>query len=65
MKSTVIQKTKYIIAKTWVGLLLPQGVHQLLRPSHKPSPPARTQNNLKNHPAEFKICRSADSKLRP
>lgn len=63
MKYFVLEKTKHILTNSWLGLLIPAGVHQLLNSSEKPS--EKQAGNFRHHPAESRLSRSADSKLRP
>ena len=67
MKNIVLEKTRYILANSWFGLLLPAGVHHLLNapvkapvsPSYKQAMPFRT------HPAEFRNLRSFHATIKP
>lgn len=63
MKSIVLEKTRYLITNSWLGLLLPAGVHQLLRPTEKTE--ERQPAAFRNHPAESRISRSPGSAVRP
>lgn len=63
MKHLVLEKTKYILTNSWLGLLIPAGVHQLLNLSEKPS--EKQAGNFRHHPAESRLSRSTGSKLRP
>jgi hypothetical protein len=65
MKSIVLEKTKYILTNSWLGLLLPAGVHQLLNIAEKAAVSDKSQNNYRAHPAESKISRTSASKTRP
>ncbi len=65
MKSVVLQKTKYILANSWFGLLLPAGVHQLLNIPEKAMISEKPQNSFRAHPAESRISRTPASKARP
>jgi hypothetical protein len=65
MKSIVLEKTKYILANSWLGLLLPVGVHQLLNIAEKSAAPDKIQNSFRAHPAESRISRTPASKARP
>lgn len=64
MKSLVLEKTKSLLTNSWLGLLLPAGVHQLLNISEKVS--ERQPNMFRQHPAESRPSRSSgDMKYRP
>jgi hypothetical protein len=64
MKSFVLEKTKYIVHNSWIGLLLPAGVHQLLTLAEKSSPEKQLSTH-RSHPAESRIMRNPGSKVRP
>jgi hypothetical protein len=63
MKYFVLEKTRYILNNSWLGLLIPAGVHQLINQVEKTT--EKQSNNLRQHPAESKISRSVGSKVRP
>ena len=63
MKYFVLEKTRHILTNSWLGLLIPAGVHQLLNLSEKSS--EKQGSNFRHHPAESRISRSAGAKLRP
>ncbi len=63
MKHLVLEKTKYILTNSWLGLLIPAGMYQLLNLSEKTS--EKQAGNFRHHPAESRLSRSAGSKLRP
>ena len=65
MKSIVLEKTKYILANSWLGFLLPAGVHQLLNISEKSSVSDKNQNTFRAHPAESRISRTPATHARP
>lgn len=65
MKYFVLEKTKYILTNSWIGYLIPAGVHQLLNIAEKSSAPADKPSSFKAHPAESRISRSVASKARP
>lgn len=62
MKHLVLEKTKYLLTNSWLGLLIPSGVHQLLV-SEKPA--EKQSTGFRHHPAEARLSRSAGSKVRP
>lgn len=64
MKSIVLEKTRYILTNSWLGLLLPAGVHQLLNSAER-STPAEKQSSYRAHPAETRVSRNPASKARP
>ncbi len=63
MKYFVLEKTKYILNNSWLGLLIPAGVHQLINQAEKT--PVKQVQNLRQHPAESRLSRSAGAKVRP
>jgi hypothetical protein len=63
MKHFVLEKTRYILTNSWLGLLIPVGVHQLLMAPEKTS--EKQGGNFRQHPAESRLSRSAGSTLRP
>lgn len=65
MKSLVIEKTRNLLCNSWIGLLIPAGVHQLLNVSEKTTVPERMPSSLRAHPAESRQLRSPGSKARP
>jgi hypothetical protein len=67
MKSFVLEKTKYFLTNSWIGLLLPAGVHHLLQVAEKSSSPVPEKNvsGFRSHPAESRISRHAGSKAKP
>jgi hypothetical protein len=66
MKYFVLEKTKYILNNSWIGLLIPAGVHQLLNIAEKSSVSAdKPSTSYKSHPAETRISRTITSKARP
>lgn len=64
MKSFVLEKTKYIVNNSWLGLLLPAGVHQLLNLAEK-EPQEKAVRAFRSHPAESRLNRNIGSKNRP
>jgi hypothetical protein len=67
MKYFVLQKTKYILTNSWLGLLLPAGVHQLLNFADKSSGSSieKQQTSFRLHPAEYRLPRTNGSKAKP
>lgn len=67
MKSFVLEKTKYILTSSWLGLLIPAGVHQLFQLAEKSgsSPAERNHGGFRAHPAESRISRNPATKARP
>jgi hypothetical protein len=66
MKYFVLEKTKYILNNSWIGYLIPAGVHQLLNIAEKSSSSAdKPTASYKSHPAETRISRTIASKARP
>jgi hypothetical protein len=63
MKYFVLEKTRYILNNSWLGLLIPAGVHQLINQADKS--PEKQSGSFRQHPAESRISRSAGSKVRP
>ncbi|MBO9570700.1 MAG: hypothetical protein J7497_00590 [Chitinophagaceae bacterium] len=63
MKHLVLEKTKYILTNSWLGLLLPAGVHQLLSLTDRQA--EKQSSSFRNHPAESRLSRSAGAKSRP
>ena len=66
MKYFVLEKTKYILNNSWIGYLIPAGVHQLLNIAEKASVSAdKPSTSHRSHPAETRISRTIASKARP
>lgn len=65
MKEFVIQKTKYLLNSSWIGPLLPNGLHQLVEQAERSRPEGSAAANFRNHPAESRISRSNTPNLRP
>lgn len=65
MKYSVLEKTKYILSNSWIGYLIPAGVHQLLNIAEKSTVSADKPASFKAHPAETRISRTIASKARP
>ena len=66
MKYFVLEKTKYILNNSWIGYLIPAGVHQLLNIAEKSTVSAeKTPASFRAHPAETRISRSIASKAKP
>jgi hypothetical protein len=66
MKYFVLEKTKYILNNSWIGYLIPAGVHQLLNIAEKSSVSAdKPATSYKSHPAETRNSRTIASKARP
>lgn len=67
MKSLVIEKSRYILSNTWLGLLLPAGVHRLLNLSLTPQSiiAYKQPERFQAHPAEFRLSRTIQSTNRP
>lgn len=65
MKYFVLEKTKYILNNSWIGYLIPAGVHQLLNGTEKSSTSGDKPSSFKAHPAETRISRTIASKARP
>ena len=66
MKYFVLEKTKYILNNSWIGYLIPAGVHQLLNFAEKSTVSAdKPSTSHKSHPAETRISRTIASKARP
>ncbi len=63
MKLIVLEKARYLINNSWLGLLIPAGVHYLLKNSEKSA--EKTSPQFHHHPAESKMFRSVGSKIRP
>lgn len=64
MKSFVLEKTKYILSNSWIGLLLPAGVHQLLNLTEK-APAEKQVSAYRAHPAETRLSRYAGTRAKP
>lgn len=64
MKYFVLEKTKYILYNSWIGYLIPAGVHQLLNIAEK-SAVSEKPASFTAHPAETRISRTIASKARP
>lgn len=64
MKQFVIQKTKYLLNSSWIGPLLPAGLHQLVEQAERSRSTGHTAG-FRNHPAESRISRSNAPNLRP
>jgi len=62
MKSIVTERAKYVLVNSWLGWLLPAGLHQLLNPSRRAMATDRVRIT---HPAEYRISRNPGSKARP
>lgn len=56
MKTLVLEKTRYILTNSWLGVLLNQATE---RAADKPSA------NVRQHPAESRISRTPGSKVKP
>ena len=66
MKYFVLEKTKYILNNSWIGYLIPSGVHQLLNIAEKASVSAdKPSSSYRSHPAESRMSRTVASKARP
>jgi hypothetical protein len=66
MKSFVLEKTKYLLNNSWLGLLVPAGVHQLLSLAEKNAATEKQiSTSRRHHPAEFRISRQPGSKAKP
>ncbi len=65
MKQFVIQKTKYLLNSSWIGPLLPAGLHQLVEQAERSRTAGSAATSFRNHPAESRISRSPGSHLRP
>ena len=66
MKYFVLEKTRYILNNSWIGYLIPAGVHQLLNIAEKSSVSAeKPGSSYRAHPAETRISRTIASKARP
>lgn len=65
MKYFVLEKTKYLLNNSWIGLLIPAGVHQLLNTVDKPANNTDKPASYRAHPAESRISRTVASKARP
>ena len=66
MKYFVLEKTKYFLNNSWIGYLIPAGVHQLLNIAEKsPVSADKPSTSHKSHPAETRISRTIASKARP
>lgn len=66
MKYFVLEKTRYILNNSWIGYLIPAGVHQLLNITEKPVVSAdKPSASYRSHPAETRISRTIASKARP
>jgi len=66
MKYFVLEKTKYILTNSWIGYLIPAGVHQLLNIAEKSGTPENKPTaSYRSHPAESRISRTIASKARP
>jgi hypothetical protein len=66
MKYFVLEKTKYILNNSWIGYLIPAGVHQLLNIAEKSTVSAdKPSTSFKSHPAETRISRTIASKAKP
>lgn len=65
MKYFVLEKTKYILTNSWIGYLIPAGVHQLLNIAEKSALPADKPSSKTAHPAETRLSRTVASKARP
>jgi len=68
MKSFVLEKTKYILSNSWIGYLIPAGVHQLINIAEKnltTTSAEKPSASFTSHPAESRISRSAGSQAKP
>lgn len=66
MKYFVLEKTRYILNNSWIGYLIPAGVHQLLNIAEKAQDTAdKPATSYRSHPAESRITRTIASKARP
>ena len=66
MKYFVLEKTRYILNNSWIGYLIPAGVHQLLNNAEKaPVSADKPTSSYRSHPAETRISRTIASKARP
>jgi len=66
MKYFVLEKTKYLLNNSWIGYLIPAGVHQLLNIAEKSTVSSEKPSaSYKSHPAESRISRTIASKARP
>jgi hypothetical protein len=67
MKSFVLEKTKYILSNSWIGYLIPAGVHQLINIAEKnlSSSAEKSSASFTSHPAESRISRTAGSQAKP
>jgi hypothetical protein len=66
MKYFVLEKTKYILNNSWIGYLIPAGVHQLFNIAEKASVSAdKPATSFRSHPAETRMSRSSASKAKP
>jgi hypothetical protein len=66
MKYFVLEKTRYILNNSWIGYLVPSGVHQLLNIAEKSFVSAeKSPTSYKSHPAETRVSRTIASKARP
>lgn len=66
MKYFVLEKTKYILNNSWIGYLIPAGVHQLLNFAEKSSVSAdKPSISFRSHPAETRNPRTVASKVKP
>lgn len=67
MKYFVLEKTKYLLTNSWIGLLIPAGVHQLINNADKSltSPPEKQQSSFRAHPAETRMTRSSAARIKP
>ncbi|HUQ64719.1 MAG TPA: hypothetical protein VM101_01090 [Flavitalea sp.] len=66
MKYFVLEKTKYILNNSWIGLLIPAGVHQLINIAEKSIGSAEKPiTSFTSHPAETRISRTIASKAKP
>jgi hypothetical protein len=66
MKYFVLEKTRYFLNNSWIGYLIPAGVHQLLNIAEKTSSSAeKPATSYRSHPAESRITRTVASKARP
>jgi hypothetical protein len=67
MKYFVLEKTKYILSNSWIGLLIPAGVHQLISIAEKnlTSSVEKGSASYTSHPAESRISRTIGSQAKP
>jgi hypothetical protein len=65
MKQFVLEKTKFILSNSWVGLFIPVGLHQLLNSEKTSSSQEKTPSSFRAHPAETRNTRKYPSRNRP